>query len=99
MAGTNFRWNALKLAFRLLRIAASTSRESDRQVPRIDGLQPAHPLPLPDWWPFDRPTGLSFDVGQIRLMRRAALEAGGHPSTLPTSVQSEIQESDLPAAE
>src|SRR5690242_695344 len=93
----NQRLVAVKLAFRLLRIAASPFRVSGRPIVRIAGLQPEHPLPLPSWWPFDQPTGLSFDGNQIRLMRQAALEVGARRDRSQTTPQLETQPSDLSA--
>jgi hypothetical protein len=81
----NLRWVAFKLGVRLIRASANPWSGLGHLIPHKEQPRSADQFSLPDWWPFDQPTGLSFDVRQLEAMRLASLAAKAHSGSGQTT--------------
>jgi hypothetical protein len=85
----NLRWNALKLGFSLLWLAANPWSGLTRSGSHAIPWQPEDPFGAPRWWPFAHgAAGRSVDLARLRLMRSAlrlpdARSNIPHPNELP----------------
>lgn len=94
MSNPSLRWNALKLGFSLLWLAANPYSGLTRQASHKGSWQPEHPFGLPRWYPWAPTSGRLVGLTQLELLRLARRSADLYPGmrapnqrpALPTTV-------------